>query len=155
MAIMRAIRRLFGSFSHTQDENSFVRTLLDSATLQDLRDSRVGIIKGDYVAEKKTMLYHAATSDSYGLFSGQQASIEANCLHGTLLDKPSMSKTKATQQRRILFWGSLCCIVGYFFYLQYGHLSHHKSVGGEDASLVIQLLPSSIRRHRKTISLKS
>jgi len=54
----------------------------------------VDIIKGDYVAENSTMLYHAATTDSYGLFSGQQASIEANCLHGTLLDKPSMSKTR-------------------------------------------------------------
>jgi hypothetical protein len=29
----------------------------------------VGIIKGDYVVEKKTFLHHAATSDSYDLFS--------------------------------------------------------------------------------------
>ena len=47
----------------------FVKALLDSAIPQDLRDNTVGIIKGDYVVEKKTLLHHAATSDSYDLFS--------------------------------------------------------------------------------------
>jgi hypothetical protein len=43
--------------------------LLDASIPQDLRDNTVGIIKGDYVVEKKTLLHHAATSDSYDLFS--------------------------------------------------------------------------------------
>ena len=47
----------------------FVKALLDSAIPQDLRDNTVGIIKGDYVVERKTLLHHAATSDSYDLFS--------------------------------------------------------------------------------------
>lgn len=48
---------------------NFVSALLDSTIPQDLRDNTVGIIKGDYVVEKKTLLHHAATSDSYDLFS--------------------------------------------------------------------------------------
>jgi hypothetical protein len=52
-----------------RSKQGFVRALLDSAIPQDLRDNTVGIIKGDYVVEKKTLLHHAATSDSYDLFS--------------------------------------------------------------------------------------
>ena len=47
----------------------FVRALWESTIPQDLRDNTVGIIKGDYVVERKTLLHHAATSDSYELFS--------------------------------------------------------------------------------------
>jgi hypothetical protein len=50
-------------------KKSFVSALLDATIPQDLRDNTVGIIKGDYVVEKKTLLHHAATSDSYDLFS--------------------------------------------------------------------------------------
>lgn len=50
-------------------KQGFVSALLDSTIPQDLRDNTVGIIKGDYVVEKKTLLHHAATSDSYDLFS--------------------------------------------------------------------------------------
>jgi hypothetical protein len=50
-------------------KTGFVKALWDSAIPQDLRDNTVGIIKGDYVVEKKTLLHHAATSDSYDLFS--------------------------------------------------------------------------------------
>jgi hypothetical protein len=52
-----------------RQKQGFVRALLDSSIPQDLRDNTVGIIKGDYVVEKKTLLHHAATSDSYDLFS--------------------------------------------------------------------------------------
>ena len=47
----------------------FVRALWESTIPQDLRGDTVGIIKGDYVVERKTLLHHAATSDSYELFS--------------------------------------------------------------------------------------
>jgi hypothetical protein len=50
-------------------KQGFVSALLDSTIPQDLRDNTVGIIKGDYIVEKKTLLHHAATSDSYDLFS--------------------------------------------------------------------------------------
>jgi hypothetical protein len=52
-----------------QQKPGFVRALLDSTIPQDLRDNTVAIIKGDYIVEKKTLLHHAATSDSYDLFS--------------------------------------------------------------------------------------
>lgn len=50
-------------------KKNFVSALLDSTIPQDLRDNTVGFIKGDYVVERKTLLHHAATSDSYDLFS--------------------------------------------------------------------------------------
>ncbi|CAJ1934584.1 unnamed protein product [Cylindrotheca closterium] len=55
--------------SSPRRKQGFVSALLDSTIPQDLRDNTVGIIKGDYVVEKKTLLHHAATSDSYDLFS--------------------------------------------------------------------------------------
>jgi len=50
-------------------KKNFISALLDSTIPQDLRDNTVGIIKGDYIVERKTLLHHAATSDSYDLFS--------------------------------------------------------------------------------------
>lgn len=50
-------------------KHGFVRAFLDSAIPRDLRDNTVGIVKGDYVVEKKTLLHHATTSDHYDLFS--------------------------------------------------------------------------------------
>ena len=47
----------------------FVRALIDTAIPRDLGDSTIGIVKGDYNVEKKTLLYHATTSDQYELFS--------------------------------------------------------------------------------------
>jgi hypothetical protein len=47
----------------------FMRALLDSTIPLDLRDNTVGIIKGDYVLERKSLLQHATTSDQYDLFS--------------------------------------------------------------------------------------
>eukprot|EP00531_Pseudo-nitzschia_arenysensis_P009444 CAMPEP_0116149706 /NCGR_PEP_ID=MMETSP0329-20121206/19116_1 /TAXON_ID=697910 /ORGANISM="Pseudo-nitzschia arenysensis, Strain B593" /LENGTH=772 /DNA_ID=CAMNT_0003646089 /DNA_START=144 /DNA_END=2462 /DNA_ORIENTATION=- len=50
-------------------KKNFFSALLDSSIPQDLRDNAVGIIKGEYVVERKTLLHHAATSDSYDLLS--------------------------------------------------------------------------------------
>ena len=47
----------------------FVRALLDSAIPRDLGDNTIGIVKGAYNVEKKTLLHHATTSDQYDLFS--------------------------------------------------------------------------------------
>jgi hypothetical protein len=59
-------------------------------------------------------------------------------LHGTLLERGLQKKV---WQERILFWGSLPSVFGYYLYLQYGHLTHHKNVGS-DTSL-LQLFDSS------------
>ncbi|KAG7356462.1 organic solute transporter Ost alpha [Nitzschia inconspicua] len=58
-----------GSPARPIRKKNFVSAFLDATIPQDLRDNTVGIIKGDYVVEKKTLLHHAATSDSYDLFS--------------------------------------------------------------------------------------
>jgi hypothetical protein len=48
----------------------FVRALLDSTLLpRDVLDESVGVFKGEFNVEKKTLLQHAATSDEYDLFS--------------------------------------------------------------------------------------
>ena len=52
-----------------QKKHGFIRAFMDSAIPRDLRDNTVGIVKGDYVVEKKTLLHHATTSDQYDLFS--------------------------------------------------------------------------------------
>jgi len=53
----------------TSQNPGFVRALIDSAIPFDLRDNAVGIVKGNYRIEKKTLLHHAATSDQYDIFS--------------------------------------------------------------------------------------
>lgn len=47
----------------------FMRAFLESAIPTDMVDSTVGIVKGDYNVERKTLLNHATASDHYDLFS--------------------------------------------------------------------------------------
>ena len=47
----------------------FVRALLDSTLPRDVLDESVGIFKGEFTVEKKTLLHHATTSDEYDLFA--------------------------------------------------------------------------------------
>ena len=49
----------------------FVRALLDSSIPRDVIDNSVGIVKGDYLVEKKTLLGHAAAADQYDIFSNR------------------------------------------------------------------------------------
>jgi hypothetical protein len=65
-----AIRTTNSNTSNSNvDRPGFVRALLDSAIPRDLRDNTVGIVKGDYNVERKTLLHHATTSDQYDLFT--------------------------------------------------------------------------------------
>jgi hypothetical protein len=65
-----AIRRTNSNNSNSNSNRpGFVRALLDSAIPRDLRDNTVGIVKGDYNVERKTLLHHATTSDQYDLFT--------------------------------------------------------------------------------------
>jgi len=52
-----------------QIRTGFVRAFIDSTVPRDVMDSTVGIARGDFTVEKRTLLYHAATSDEYELFS--------------------------------------------------------------------------------------
>jgi hypothetical protein len=47
----------------------FVNALIDSAVPRDVMENTVGIARGDFTVEKKTLLYHAAASDEYSLFA--------------------------------------------------------------------------------------
>jgi hypothetical protein len=50
-------------------KRGFVRALLESTIPTDLGSSTMGIVKGDYHVEKKTLLHVAAASDQYDLFN--------------------------------------------------------------------------------------
>jgi len=80
-------------------------------------------------------------------------------LHGSLLDKHKSTffplphlglgrKEVVNIERRrlrgsILFWGSMPSAFGYYLYLTYGHITHHKSFGDVDAASLKQLFNSS------------
>ena len=55
--------------SPRHERQGFVRALFDSTVPRDVFGETVGIVKGEFNVEKKTLLHHAATSDEYDLFS--------------------------------------------------------------------------------------
>merc|ERR1719203_507118 len=55
--------------SEQQHKTNFVRAFIDSAVPRDVVDNTVGIVKGEFSVEKKTLLSHAAASDDYDFFS--------------------------------------------------------------------------------------
>ena len=57
------------SSQNTRPKTNFVRALWDTAIPREMVDHTVGLVKGDYHVEKKTLLQHATTSDQYDLFS--------------------------------------------------------------------------------------
>mmetsp|Transcript_17592 Transcript_17592/g.26665 ORF Transcript_17592/g.26665 Transcript_17592/m.26665 type:complete len:452 (+) Transcript_17592:113-1468(+) len=86
----------------------------------------------------------------FALFPGSilslwQLQILHDVLHSSLLPKPSyrnpsksmrfVIKHRRKIQNNILFWGSMPSAFGYYLYLQYGHLTHHKNHGGGEVSL--------------------
>jgi len=56
-----------------QERTHFASALIDSFVPRDVMNSTVGIARGDYSVEKKTLLYHAAASDQYSLFAKRKA----------------------------------------------------------------------------------
>ena len=84
------------------------------------------------------------------MFSLWTLQILHDCLHGSLLNKQRQkficNKVKRkTLQTAILFWGSIPSVFGYYLYLKYGHLTHHKSLG-DPASASLQTLFNSTQK---------
>ena len=52
-----------------QQRKGFVHALIDSTLPRDVMDNTVGIARGDFTVERKTLLYHATASDQYSLFA--------------------------------------------------------------------------------------
>jgi hypothetical protein len=57
------------SVKSESNKTGFVRALIDSALPLDLGDQTVGVLRGDYHVERKTLLHHATSSDQYDIFS--------------------------------------------------------------------------------------
>ena len=82
------------------------------------------------------------------MFSLWTLQILHDCLHGSLLQKGQQKFLFGTMKRKqlqdaILFWGSMPSVFGYYLYLKYGHLTHHKSLGDPQAASLKQLFDSS------------
>jgi fatty acid desaturase len=79
------------------------------------------------------------------MFSLWQLQILHDCLHGSLLVKgknTAFGVQKKKLQDRMLFWGSMPSAFGYYLYLKYGHLTHHKNVGDENSASLATLFAS-------------
>ena len=66
-------------------------------------------------------------------------------LHGSLLNKKQQNffgVKRRDLQNSILFWGSMPSAFGYYLYLKYGHLTHHKSLGDAHSASLKQLFES-------------
>jgi len=61
------------SVEEQQQRTRFATAMIDSFVPRDVIDSTVGIARGDFTVEKKTLLYHAAASDQYSLFAKRKA----------------------------------------------------------------------------------
>ncbi len=82
------------------------------------------------------------------MFSLWTLQILHDCLHGSLLNKRQQKFLFGTIKRKdlqnaILFWGSMPSVFGYYLYLKYGHLTHHRSLGDPQAASLKQLFESS------------
>ena len=67
-------------------------------------------------------------------------------LHGSLLKKRQqkfLGIQKKDMQDMLLFWGSMPSAFGYYLYLKYGHLTHHKALGDEKSASLKQLFESN------------
>lgn len=76
-----------------------------------------------------------------------------DALHSSLLPKPSYRKKSKIMeaiirhrrkiQDTILFFGSMPSAFGFYLYLKYGHLTHHKNLGDRDKVSLFQVFDSS------------
>jgi len=88
------------------------------------------------------------------MFSLWTLQILHDCLHGSLFPKQSTINLLGRPIRRkslqnlLLFIGSMPSAFGYYLYLKFGHLSHHKSLG-DAASVSLKTLFDSDRKNLK------
>ena len=79
------------------------------------------------------------------VFSLWTLQILHDLLHGSLLKKRQqkfLGIKKKDMQDMLLFWGSMPSAFGYYLYLKYGHLTHHKALGDEKSGSLKQLFES-------------
>ena len=79
------------------------------------------------------------------MFSLWTLQILHDLLHGSLLDKRRktfLGLKKSVVSDRLMFWGSMPSAFGYYLYLKYGHLTHHKNIGDPTSASLKQLFES-------------
>lgn len=74
------------------------------------------------------LLHIFGTAFVFGsIFSLWQLQLLHEVLHGAMLGNGTLLHRRFAKP--LLFWCSFPCAFGYWLYMQYGHLSHHKSFG--------------------------
>ena len=76
-----------------------------------------------------------------------QLQILHDALHGSLYDKKKTKfvggrLSRKALQDATLFWGSMPSAFGYYLYLKYGHMTHHRSVGDPEKASLAKLFDS-------------
>jgi len=79
------------------------------------------------------------------IFSLWTLQILHDLLHGSLLKKRQqkfLGIKRKKMQDSLLFWGSMPSAFGYYLYLRYGHLTHHKALGDPQSASLKKLFDS-------------
>ena len=133
--------------SPLERESSSNILALSLLSLSNIMLFTLAILSGKVLSPAQVVLLAIFPGSMFSLWTLQ---ILHDCLHGSLLNKQRQkfvnNKIKRkTLQNTILFWGSIPSVFGYYLYLKYGHLTHHKSLG-DPSSASLQTLFNSTQK---------
>jgi fatty acid desaturase len=133
--------------SPLERESSSNILALSLLSLSNIMLFTLAILSGKVLSPAQVVLLAIFPGSMFSLWTLQ---ILHDCLHGSLLNKQRQkflnNKIKRkTLQNAILFWGSIPSAFGYYLYLKYGHLTHHKSLG-DPTSASLQTLFNSTQK---------
>lgn len=133
--------------SPLERESSSNILALSLLSLSNIMLFTLAILSGKVLSPAQIVLLAIFPGSMFSLWTLQ---ILHDCLHGSLLNKQRQkflnNKIKRkTLQNAILFWGSIPSVFGYYLYLKYGHLTHHKSLG-DPTSASLQTLFNSTQK---------
>jgi len=133
--------------SPLERESSSNILALSLLSLSNIMLFTLAILSGKVLSPAQVVLLAIFPGSMFSLWTLQ---ILHDCLHGSLLNKQRQkfvcNKIKRkTLQNAILFWGSIPSAFGYYLYLKYGHLTHHKSLG-DPSSASLQTLFNSTQK---------
>jgi fatty acid desaturase len=133
--------------SPLERESSSNVLALSLLSLSNIMLFTLAILSGKVLSPAQVVLLAIFPGSMFSLWTLQ---ILHDCLHGSLLNKQRQKFVcntikRKTLQNAILFWGSIPSAFGYYLYLKYGHLTHHKSLG-DPTSASLQTLFNSTQK---------
>jgi fatty acid desaturase len=133
--------------SPLERESSSNVLALSLLSLSNIMLFTLAILSGKVLSPAQIILLAIFPGSMFSLWTLQ---ILHDCLHGSLLNKQQQKfifnkVNRKSLQNAILFWGSIPSVFGYYLYLKYGHLTHHKSLG-DPSSASLQTLFNSTQK---------